>query len=597
VIDDLDRTLERLLREKAPLPPSQFGVSFVVPTRAWAAALQKSTVNLYLHDVRENHDLRLDQWHDDLQPDGTFRRRPPVVRLDCFYVVTTWSADGTPDPFEAHRLLGLVLQTLLAFGTLPEEVLQGVLVGQEPPLPYLVAQLEGLPQPPAEFWSALDNRLSPSINLVVTIAMPPHAATEAPARIRPVRSQTIRAGQLAGPVAELTLQGRLRRDVPTGSPVRAAAAAAAASGALATPVFAAPTAFRVADGHALAANAWVLLDDELVRTTGKPADGPAIVTPRPPLAAEHAAGTAVQPADVAVTAAARLAGPVAPGAGSLAVADGKLLALGDRYVLDDGERAEGVRLASAGAAGPATVTLATPLRFGHEGEAVLRKVTLFAPVTSLAEPANRPEKTLTLAAAPAPAPAAGAVIRVGTGAAAEFATVAGTAGSTVSLADRLQGDHATGEPVHEIAPGARLGALARPALAGTAAAGVAGAPPGAIRAGQVVLLEGPPATFAEVTAVTTVVGAIEAPGEVIEQIGGRVLDDGTPPAPITGAQVHVVERPLARETDAAGRFLLSELAPGTYRLRVSAHGYAPREVQVQVPATRFDEYDVALSPL
>lgn len=597
MIDDLDRTLERLLREKAPLPPSQFDVSFAAPTRAWSGGLRKSTVDLYLHDVRENHDLRLDQWHDEPQLDGTFRRRPPVVRLDCFYVVTTWSSEETPNPFEQHRLLGLVLQTLLAFGTLPDDVLQGVLVGQEPPLPYLVAQLEGLPQPPAEFWSALDNRLSPSINLVVTIAMPPHAATGPPARIRPVRSQTIRAGVLAGPVAELALFAPLPHDVPTGSPVRAATAAETKAGKLAAAVFASAAAFRVTDGRALAANAWVRLGDELVRTTAKPADGPATVTPRPPLAAEHTAGTPVQPADVAVTAAARLAAAAPAATGTLAVADGALLAVGDWLVLDDGARAEGVRLATAGAAGPATVTLAGPLRFAHEAGAVLRPATLQAAVTALAEPANRPEQAVTLGAAPAPGPAAGTVIRIGTAEAAEFATVAGTAGAMVSLADRLHGDHAIGEPVHAIAPGARLGVLARPAAGGSAAAGVAGSPPGAIRAGQVIFLEGPPAAFAEVAAATTVLGAIEAPGEVVEQVGGRVLDDGTPPAPITGAQVHVVERPLALETDAAGRFLLSELEPGTYRLRVSARGYAPREVQVKVPATRFDEYDVALSPL
>ena len=109
-------------------------------------------------------------------------------------------------------------------------------------------------------------------------------------------------------------------------------------------------------------------------------------------------------------------------------------------------------------------------------------------------------------------------------------------------------------------------------------------------------LEGAATSYHEVSSARVTLGAIHLPADVFERIGGRVIDTDVPPAPVTGASVRLVERNLVGETDDAGRFMFGNLERGTYHLSVSAPGFDPAQVPVQVPATKFNEYEVALTP-
>jgi len=86
--------------------------------------------------------------------------------MDLSYLITVW----TNEVEDEHRLLWQVLTTLFRHPVLPDDVLAGQLAGQ----PYPVETSTSSPmvmKNPADFWAALDNKLKPSINYVVTLPM------------------------------------------------------------------------------------------------------------------------------------------------------------------------------------------------------------------------------------------------------------------------------------------------------------------------------------------------------------------------------------------------------------------------------------------
>ncbi|MBD1873780.1 DUF4255 domain-containing protein [Nodosilinea sp. FACHB-131] len=189
MLHDLDRTLEELL--KAELPPALVGdnattrvsISFATPDHEFASQIsQAPVINLFLYDVRENLELRSNEWVLDRQPGGTATRRRLPVRVDCSYAITIWVASGQPDPQTEHRLLGEVMKALLRHPTIPRAVLQGSMVDQEilpRGLTLRPTQLQSL----GEFWQAMGGRPKPALNYTVTIAIPVYEEEEAVALV------------------------------------------------------------------------------------------------------------------------------------------------------------------------------------------------------------------------------------------------------------------------------------------------------------------------------------------------------------------------------------------------------------------------------
>ena len=168
MLDALDETLKAVLREMGGLDPEEVDVAFDAPDREWAARVGKPTVNCYLYDVRENLDLRGTEWSVERSQNGhmTEKRKSPR-RFDLSYVCTAWTADIEDE----HRLLWRVLATMIRCPRLPQNLLQGELAKIEYPIMTEVAQPDGLLRDPADVWSALDNRIRPSINVVVTLPL------------------------------------------------------------------------------------------------------------------------------------------------------------------------------------------------------------------------------------------------------------------------------------------------------------------------------------------------------------------------------------------------------------------------------------------
>ena len=167
MIIDLDETIKQILVEKGKLDTGEVDISFDTPKREWSASISKPTVNLYLYDIRENHELRGTEWFIEKDQNGRATRKKNASRIDLSYLITVW----TNDIDDEHRLLWHVLLTLFRYPELPEEVLSGQLAGQTRPITTTTAQPDGLLDNPADLWTAMDNELKAAINYVVTLPL------------------------------------------------------------------------------------------------------------------------------------------------------------------------------------------------------------------------------------------------------------------------------------------------------------------------------------------------------------------------------------------------------------------------------------------
>ncbi len=177
MFDDLDNTLQQLLRRY--LPPAlvaQVSFSFVAPDAQFPpTSVALPAIDLFLYDVRENRDLRTNEWRIERQSDGTTLKTRAPVRLDCSYLITAWANQSSNTPAQdEHHLLGEVTRVLLRYPTLPADVLQGSLQGQEPLLPTTSLQ-SGRLSSLSDLWQAFGGRPRLALNYLVTLSVPPEA--------------------------------------------------------------------------------------------------------------------------------------------------------------------------------------------------------------------------------------------------------------------------------------------------------------------------------------------------------------------------------------------------------------------------------------
>jgi len=173
MISLIDEAIKDFLIKEASL--LDVDVSFEVPTKEWSGGLDKTTINLYLFDIRENTELRKNQWEAVRNNDGTITQQKPPARVDLFYIVTPYSTSTQQNAkiLEEHHLLSKILAVVHNYSFIPKE-------------PYLTDNLLGIspiPEIPIEavhpkfldeqggfqIWSALDQFLKPAVYIKVTI--------------------------------------------------------------------------------------------------------------------------------------------------------------------------------------------------------------------------------------------------------------------------------------------------------------------------------------------------------------------------------------------------------------------------------------------
>jgi len=174
VIDDLDRTIERLLEIELGSPLG-FDLSYAVPNKDFApVSATRNTLNIYLYDIRENRELRSVAPYLQRQPGGRVERKLPPARVEASYCITAWSPAmptpaASPSLYE-HKLLTDVLRALLRHPELPTAALTGALAGQALPLPTLTI-LPDVNKAVNDFWSAIGGQLRPSIDFKATLSL------------------------------------------------------------------------------------------------------------------------------------------------------------------------------------------------------------------------------------------------------------------------------------------------------------------------------------------------------------------------------------------------------------------------------------------
>lgn len=187
----LDESLEAFLRATVPLSPRDVDVSFAAPDRDWAVTVSRPTVNLYLWDVRRNVSERDFGVVTVPAPGegGKPRRRPPLPRVDCRYLVTAWTSDVRDE----HSLLGATLAALLLHSELEARYLQGAYATVTPVPTMEVGAGNG--QDNSDFWSALGGQLKPGLDLTVTATVDSTLLVDAGP---PVDRYVIKAADLSG---------------------------------------------------------------------------------------------------------------------------------------------------------------------------------------------------------------------------------------------------------------------------------------------------------------------------------------------------------------------------------------------------------------
>jgi hypothetical protein len=176
MLSDIDETIKQLLIKKGGIDPESIDISFEMPNREWSTTLSRPTVNIYLYDIRENHKLRGLEWAVTKDKNGIATRKKNASRIDVSYLITVW----TSDILDEHRLLWQVLAALFRHQDIPEDILSGPLSENRYPVTAVTAQPDGLFNNPADFWSALDNEIKPSLNYVVTLPLDTDTAFSAP---------------------------------------------------------------------------------------------------------------------------------------------------------------------------------------------------------------------------------------------------------------------------------------------------------------------------------------------------------------------------------------------------------------------------------
>ena len=180
MIDDLDKTVEALLkRELPPALVQQVTISFATPDDQFPpSTVTPPVIDLFLYDVRENRELRNNEWSVE-HHNGRATKNAPPARVDCAYLITAWASHSSPTPAQdEHRLLSEVMKVLLRHATLPSTVLQGSLQNQDLPLPTSALQ-SGLLQSLGEFWQALGGKPRAALHYSVTISVPLHEPADA----------------------------------------------------------------------------------------------------------------------------------------------------------------------------------------------------------------------------------------------------------------------------------------------------------------------------------------------------------------------------------------------------------------------------------
>jgi hypothetical protein len=195
MLHDLDRTIEKLLRERGKLKENEIDISFEQPTSEWSATLSRPTISCWGYDLRENLKLR----SMDMEVNRNYKKnqanmRMVPMRIDITYLITAWARKAEDE----HQLLWRALGTLAHYMALSPENCEGTLKEQPYDIPIMVAQITEASANMTDLWSVLDNEMKLGFTFVATLALDVQRVLEAPL----VLEGRLRFGQAHDPATE-----------------------------------------------------------------------------------------------------------------------------------------------------------------------------------------------------------------------------------------------------------------------------------------------------------------------------------------------------------------------------------------------------------
>ena len=171
---DVDKTLENLLKQNLdPDLLKSVSISFDPPDSRFPPAWVKlPAIDIYMYNALENLELRTTEWtwvKGDADSAGVTQK--PQVQIECSYIVTAWTSDGTPNHMqEEHRLLGQTVKALLKGRSFPRETLYGSLKdGTASVIRAVALQPEHFTFGP--FWQAMGVKPRLAVNYQITLSV------------------------------------------------------------------------------------------------------------------------------------------------------------------------------------------------------------------------------------------------------------------------------------------------------------------------------------------------------------------------------------------------------------------------------------------
>jgi len=194
MIQDLDKTLEKLIYERGKLNRNEIDISFEQPTSEWSARLNRPTLNCWCFDLRENAKLRsMDMTASYQGNQARFTLAP--LRFDLMYLITAWARRIEDE----HQLLWRALGTLVQIPKLNPDECEGGLRDQLYEIPLFVGRITDRMPSMTDLWSVLDNQMRLGFTLVVTLALDTSRGFEAPL----VLEKQIAVGQAEHPETQV----------------------------------------------------------------------------------------------------------------------------------------------------------------------------------------------------------------------------------------------------------------------------------------------------------------------------------------------------------------------------------------------------------
>lgn len=170
MIEKVDNTLKNyLLKELGNPGDTELDFSFKLPDRSWVKSTKssKNWINIYLLEVRENLELRKNEWQKEYQSDKVKQKKHPLF-VDLYYLITFYNKDKKSEI--EHQYLESVLIALSDFSNLVQtHITDSGFLKQVRlelfPKPYIDDQLG------FQLWSALDQEARPYIPLKITVPL------------------------------------------------------------------------------------------------------------------------------------------------------------------------------------------------------------------------------------------------------------------------------------------------------------------------------------------------------------------------------------------------------------------------------------------